>query len=70
MNEQEHCDYLIKLYFEKVEDMQLAIECALLCVSTILNEIQVLSYVSDQITYWKEVYKLLKNEFRTITENS
>lgn len=70
MNEFQHAQYLINIYFQKVEDMQLAIECALLCVSTILNEIQVLSYVSEQITYWKEVYKILKDEFRTYTQNS
>lgn len=58
------------LYFEKVEDMQLAIECAMITVATLLNELQILNFADKQITFWKKVYKLLQNEFRLYPQGS
>lgn len=70
MNEGEYAYYLIDLHYEKVGDYQIAIECATITVATLLNEIQILNFVDKQITFWKEVYRILIYESRLYSQNS
>jgi hypothetical protein len=70
MNEAEYCEYLITLHFEKVQDTLIAIECAMITVATLLNELQILNFVDKQITFWKKVYKLLQYEYGLYSQNS
>ena len=50
MNEAEYCEYLITLHFEKVQDTLIAIECAMITVATLLNELQILNFVDKPST--------------------